>query len=53
MLIQTRTKIIPEKSYHKILYLYPAANQTFVFLAMLGIKQDCVVHMDKQGNILF
>ncbi len=42
-----------DKTYFKILYLYSAFNETFVFLGMRGYKQDCVVHVDKNGKILF
>ena len=48
-----RTRVVPEKSYHKILNLYPAVNDTFVLLGMLGLRQDCITHMDNRGNILF
>ena len=27
-----------------------AYNETFVFLANLGIKQDCLVHVNKKGK---
>jgi len=53
-ILQTKnTKVILKKVYHKILYLYPAFNNTFVFLGMLGLRQDCITHMDKEGNVLF
>ncbi len=50
--VQT-TKVNLRKSYYKILYLYPAFNNTFVFLGMVGIRQDCVTHLDAKGNVLF
>ena len=33
--------------------MYPAVNDTFVFLGMLGLRQDCITHMDSKGNVLF
>ena len=53
MLIRTETKVILPKSYYKILYLYPAYDNTFVFLGMAGLRQDCVTHVDANGKILF
>jgi hypothetical protein len=53
MLLVNHHKVTTKKKYHKILYLYPAYNETFVFLGMLGLRQDCVTHMDKEGNVLF
>lgn len=41
-----------KKEYFKILYLYPAYNDTFVFLGMHGLRRDCAVHVDKDGNII-
>lgn len=46
-------KVHLSKEYFKILYLYPAFNDTFVFLALRGLRSDCVVHVDKNGHILF
>ncbi len=53
MLLSSETKVKLPKTYRKILYLYPAFNNTFVFLGMVGLRQDCVTHVDAQGNILF
>jgi hypothetical protein len=46
-------KINLTKTFRKILYLYPAFNDTYVFLGVAGLRQDCVVHVDSKGNILF
>lgn len=53
MLLRDETKVNLKKSYYKILYLYPAYNNTFVFLGMVGLRQDCVTHVDRTGKILF
>ena len=41
------------KIIKKILYLYPAFNETFVFLALLSQREDGIVHVDSNGKILF
>lgn len=46
-------KISLPKQYRKILYLYPAFNNTYVFLGVAGLRQDCVVHVDATGKVLF
>ena len=51
MLLVNEHKVKLPKSYFKILYLYPAYNDTYVFLGMISLKKDCVVHVDKEGNI--
>jgi hypothetical protein len=53
MLLVKEQKVKLPKTYYKILYLYPAFNDTYVFLGMLGLRQDCITHLDKEGNILF
>ena len=53
MLLSNKTTVKLPKTYYKILYLYPAYNNTFVFLGMVGLRQDCVTHVDKDGKILF
>ena len=49
MLLSNKTTVKLPKTYYKILYLYPAYNNTFVFLGMVGLRQDCVTHVDKDG----
>ncbi len=46
MLLKSETKVNLKKTYRKILYLYPAYNNTFVFLGSVGLRQDCVTHVD-------
>ena len=46
-------KVNLPKQYRKILYLYPAFNNTYVFLGVAGLRQDCVVHVDSEGKVLF
>ncbi len=41
------------KIYYKILHLYPAFNETFVFLGMKELKKDSITHVNKNGEILF
>lgn len=53
MLLKNEHKVKLPKTYYKILYLYPALNDTFVFLGMVGLRKDCVTHVDKDGKILF
>ena len=37
----------------KIYNLLPAADNTFVFLALVSIGSDRLVHVNKDGEILF
>jgi hypothetical protein len=53
MLLKNETKVNLKKTYYKILYLYPAYNNTFVFLGMVGLRQDCVTHVAADGTLLF
>ncbi len=53
MILKSETRVELKKSYRKILYLYPALNNTFVFLGSIGLRQDCVTHVDALGNVLF
>ena len=53
MLLSSPNKITLQKKYHKILNLYPAYGNTYCFLGMRGHRQDCVVHFDSTGKILF
>ncbi len=53
MLLVNSHRVELKKTYQKILYLYPALNDTFVFLGVLGLRQDCVTHVDKNGKVLF
>jgi len=53
MLLKSETKVNLKKTYRKILYLYPAYNNTFVFLGSVGLRQDCVTHVDAEGKLLF
>ena len=53
MLLKSKApKVNLPKQYRKILYLYPAFNNTYVFLGVAGLRQDCVVHVDETGKIL-
>jgi hypothetical protein len=53
MLLKSETRVELPKTYRKILYLYPAYNNTFVFLGSVGLRQDSVTHVDANGKILF
>ena len=53
MLLKTSATVKLPKTYYKILYIYPAMNDTFIFLGMKGLRQDCITHIDKNGKILF
>ena len=53
MLLVNNKKIKLEKTYQKVLNLYNAFNDTYCFLGMRGHRQDCVVHFDGNGKILF
>ena len=46
-------KIKLPKAFRQILYLYPAFNNTYVFLGVASLRRDCVVHVDCYGKILF
>lgn len=53
MLLKNSTCVKLPKIYYKILHLYPAFNDTFVFLGMIDLKQDVITHVNKNGEILF
>ncbi len=54
MITKKETKVNLSKIYREILYLYPAYNNTFVFLGSLEFRGgECVTHLDALGNILF
>lgn len=53
MLLTNSVTVKMEKTYQKILNLYNAVGNTFVFLGMRGHRQDCVVHVSADGKILF
>ncbi len=53
MITKNETRVNLKTSYRKILYLYPAYDNTFVFLGSIGLRQDCVTHVDANGNVLF
>ena len=42
-----------QNRYEKIICLLPAPNETFVFLATIGIRSDALVHVDITGKVLF
>lgn len=52
MLLVNKHHVKLQKTYPKILYLYAAFNETFVFMGMPGIGKDVLVHCDKEGKIL-
>jgi len=53
MILSNSYELTLAKRYRKILYLHAAFNETFVFLALISDRRDGVVHIDKQGKILF
>ena len=53
MLMSKSTKVKLEKTYEKIFYLHEAYNDTLVFLASLGVRQDALVHVNKRGKQLY
>ena len=53
MLLSNPKTIKLGKKYQKVLNLYTALNDTYCFLGMRGHRQDCVVHFDANGKILF
>lgn len=50
MILNSSYHVKLDKTIKKILYLYPAYNDTFVFLALVNDRQDGVVHVDKNGK---
>jgi len=52
MLLVNKNHVKLQKSYTKILYLYGAFNDTYVFMGMQGIGKDVIVHCDREGKIL-
>ena len=53
MLLSNPKTIKLQKKYQKVLNLYTAFNDTYCFMGMRGHRQDCVVHFDSNGKILF
>jgi hypothetical protein len=53
MILNNSFSVKLAKRYTKILYLYAACNDSFVFLALISDKKDGVVHVSKEGQILF
>lgn len=53
MILNASYSVKMTKQYKKILYLYAAANETFVFLALISERRDGLVHVDKNGKVLF
>lgn len=52
MLKTDTTKLKLKKTYQKILHICPAYDDSFVFLGIKGLKQDCLTHVDRTGKIL-
>lgn len=52
MLLVDKKHVKLPKKYQKILNICPAVNESFVFLGILGFRQDCLTHFDKNGNLL-
>jgi hypothetical protein len=50
MILCSSYSIKLSQKYKKILYLYTAFNETFVFLTLITDRQDAVVHVDKDGK---
>lgn len=53
MILNDSYEVKLAKKYAKILYLYAAYNDTFVFLAFTYNRKDIVVHVNTSGTILF
>lgn len=49
MILNNTFSVRLAKKFTKILYLYAAYNDTFVFLALITDKKDGVVHVNKEG----
>jgi hypothetical protein len=53
-MIATRTNHVKlPKTFQKILYICPAANDTFALLAVVEVGRDALYHCDCQGTILY
>lgn len=52
MLLVDSKKVTLKKRYQKILNLSPALNGTFVFLGMAGFRQDCLTHVNGDGDVI-
>ena len=53
MILDNHYSVKLKKRVAKILFLYAAVNETFVYLALIGEKKDGVVHVNKKGEVLF
>jgi hypothetical protein len=47
LLVDEKVAKLP-KRYQKVLNICPAVNNSFVFLGMLGFRQDCLTHFDNE-----
>jgi hypothetical protein len=47
LLVDEKTAKLP-KRYQKVLNICPAVNNSFVFLGILGFRQDCLTHFNNE-----
>lgn len=53
MIFSSRYEVKLPIVIRKILYLHAAYNETFVFLCLIVDRKDAIIHVDKEGKILF
>ena len=53
MIVPITYELQLQKSYDKILHIYPALKSTFAFLACRNHCRDIFGHCNKKGKILF
>ena len=52
MLLVDTQKFKFKKRYYKILYAAPALNNSLCFMGMRAFREDCLVHMSAEGEVL-
>ncbi len=53
MILSESHELQLQKTYDKVLYLYPAYNQTYAFLARRAAGKEVFVHCSRHGKILY
>lgn len=53
MIISHRQELQLQKTYDKILFLYPALHSTYAFLAHRTFGKEVFVHCNRNGKILY
>lgn len=53
MIITNECAVTMPKKYKRIYQILPSYRSTFVLLVQKQLREDCLVHVDSSGKILF